>query len=120
MRELVSTSIYGRLAEDDISFAYLIIIIYVFSTVKPHYVADVCAIKNMSHHPHLSASHRKLFKTQYLAYHLHKSHVAPQLGYLIHLAAVDILIWIVFQEVTPSIDTKFFAQYLFAFRTYAM
>ena len=109
---------YRRLSKNQILNTYLIVLLGVFSTIKPSKVADARAVSKVCHHTFFPRSHGKGLETQDVSHHLHKRHVACQFVDCVDLRAVNIFVWIVLKQVAIAFDAKLIAQHLFAIGAY--
>ena len=120
MGDVNATIIDVGAPENDIFLANGVVLLDVFSPVKPRQVHHFSAtISEMCHYTFLAGTHLESFKTQYVAFHLDKRHVAIQFAYAVKSAAVHMLIWIILEQVTVGLDAEFIAQQLLAVRANA-
>ena len=109
-----------RTTEDNIFCTYLIFLEGAISIVEPgevHYLA--VAVGEVGDDTLLASPHLEGLKAEDVALHLYKRHVARQFTDGIESAAVDVLIGIVFQQVTKGLDAQLVAEHLAAVWSYA-
>ncbi len=119
MCELVATTVCGRFAEDNIVSAHLVGFHDVLSTAIPNQIDHTEAIGEVSHQEFVALARVDFLVTENLSLDLHVRHLGSQLADVIDLCAIDILVWVVFQQVTIGVDAELLAQYLFLLRSYA-
>ena len=105
--------------KDKIVGTYFIVLLGVFTTIKPNQIHDACAIREMSHYALLARPHLESLETQDMSYHLHERHVASQLAYTINLRTIYVFIRVILEQVAVGLDAQFLTERLPAIGTYA-
>ena len=119
MRYVVASAVCGGTSEDDVVLVHFIILIDILRPLEPHKVDDIAPVAEMRHHTFLAWRHLKLLETEYLSTQLHKRHVARNLADGVDTAPVDVLVWIIFQQVAPCVYAQLLAEQFLTVRTYA-
>ena len=119
MGEVNAVVEYCRFSKDQIIDAYFVILFSIFAAIKPSEIADGCAVGEVGYHAFLARSHGEGFEAHDAAYHLHERHVPREFVDGIDLRAVYIFVWIVFKQVTISLNAEFITQHLFTVRSHA-
>ena len=119
MGKLVAAAINAGPSEDDVFYANLIVVVDILAAIEPYEVYEPGAVGEVGHDALLACALVKLLEAHNLAFQLHERHVAGHLAYGIDAAAVDVFVRIILDKVTPRLDIKLFAQYLFSARTNA-
>ena len=119
MGKLEPSRIYGGLAENDVFFIDLVLVVHILRPVEPDDVRNAVPVGEMGDNPFLPCPHGIFLETQDMALDLYESHVRRQLCDGIHLTAVYIFVRIIFQQVAPCLDVKLLAQQLLSFGTHA-
>ena len=83
-----------------------------FLVFKPHEVYDARAVGGMGHDSLLARSHVELLEGENLGAYLHEGHLATQLGDGVEVAAVDVFIGEVLQQVAPRVNAELLLQNL--------
>ena len=117
MGELVSSVEHGGASEDYVFLVYLVLLIDILSASEPHYVHHPGAVGEVCHDALLPHSRGKLLKTDYAPHYLHEGHVARQLAYAVHTAAVDVLVGEVLKQLPPRRDVQILCQNVPSSRT---
>ena len=109
-----------RSSEDDILRPNLITLFGIFPPVEPGEVHHLpAAVGKMSDHPFLAGTHLERLETEDMSLHLYERHVACEFPDVIETAAVHMLIGIILQQVTKSLDAQLVVEHLLPVRTYA-
>ena len=118
MGYLVTVFEQRGLAKHNIFLACLVVLVNIFRAVEPHQISYTKTVAEMGDDAFLARPHGKLLKTQNLSLDLHVWHVARQLVDTIHLAAVNILIGIVFKHIAPGLDIELLVQNVLSLGAY--
>ena len=119
MGEVDAVVKHSGFAKHQILGTYLIILLGVFTTIKPGKVADAGAISKVCHYALLTRAHRKGLETQDMTNYLYKRHIACKFVDGVHLRAVDVFVGVVFQQVAVTLNAKLVAQHFLTVRSHA-
>ena len=99
-------------AEDDVLFAHLIVLIDVLQPIEPDEVNHAMTIAEVGHGKLLTLACADFLVGKNLAFQLNKGHIGLQFIDVIDAASVDILIRVVFQELSPRRNAELLLQNL--------
>ena len=109
-----------RTTEDNIFCAYLVFLQGTVGIVEPREVHHLTQpVGEVGNDTLLASTHLEGLEAEDMSLHLYKRHVAREFTDGIEPAAVDMLVGIVFQQVTKGLDAQLVAEHFPAVRAYA-
>ena len=120
MGDVDASVIDVRPSENDVFLADGVVLLGIFAAIEPRQVHHLAtSIGKMGHDAFLAGTHLKGLETQYMPLHLHERHIARQFADAVEPAAIDMLVWVVFQQVAKRLDTQLIVEHLLPAWTYS-
>ena len=119
MGELVSAVEHRRFAEHHIFHVHLVLLRGISDAGEPNEVHHSGPVGEVGHETFLARSALKLLEAQYAPAYLYEGHVAAQFADVVYLAAVDVFVRIILEQVGYRSDTQLFLEHFLFLGTYA-